>query len=108
MTTYADFLASKTLAVPSVGKTVQADDLNPALFDFQRDLVRWALLKGRAALFADTGLGKTLMQLAWAQQAAELVLILAPLVVARQTVREGERFGIPVTYAASAGVSAIT
>lgn len=97
--TYADFLASKALVVPSCGIDVAADQLHPALFGFQRDLVRWSLRKGRSALFADTGLGKTLMQLAWAQHAADRVLILAPLAVARQTVAEGARFGITVTYA---------
>jgi DNA modification methylase/superfamily II DNA or RNA helicase len=75
--------------------------LNQKLFPFQRDLVRWSLRKGRAAIFADTGLGKTPMQLAWAERAAERTLILAPLAVAQQTVREGERFGVRVTYARS-------
>lgn len=98
---YQDFLASKQLTVQAVGRRVDAESLHPDLFPFQRDLVRWALAKGRAALFADTGLGKTLMQLEWARQTGERTLILAPLAVARQTVREGERWGIPVTYARS-------
>lgn len=98
---YQDFLDRKQLVVPPAGIDVPAENLHPALFPFQRDLTRWALRKGRSALFADTGLGKTIMQLSWAQHAAERVLILAPLAVARQTVREGERFGIPVTYARS-------
>lgn len=96
---YADFLATKQLVVPNAGREVAPDALLPALFPFQRDLVRWALRKGRAALFADTGLGKGVMQLAWAQHAAARVLILAPLAVAQQTVREGARFGVSVTYA---------
>ena len=98
MTTYADFLESKRLIVPAVGRRVEATALHEALFPFQRDLVAWALRKGRAALFADTGLGKTLMQLVWAQHAGARVLILAPLGVARQTVREGQRWGIAVRY----------
>lgn len=96
---YSAFLATKALVVESCGIEVVADDLHPSLFAFQRDLVRWSLRKGRSALFCDTGMGKTLMQLAWAQHAADRVLILAPLAVARQTVAEGKRFGIDVTYA---------
>jgi hypothetical protein len=63
-------------------------------FDFQRDIITWALKLGRAAIFADCGLGKTLMQLAWADNVPGKVLILAPLAVAQQTIREGEKFGI--------------
>jgi hypothetical protein len=100
-TDYQAFLASKRLVAPTVGVDVQPEKLHPALFPFQRDLVRWALRKGRAAIFADTGLGKTLMSLSYAQHAAERVLILAPLAVAQQTVREGARWGIEVTYARS-------
>jgi hypothetical protein len=98
---YQEFLASKTLAVPSVGVEVAPERLPAALYPFQRDLTLWALRKGRSALFCGTGMGKTLMQLAWAQQAGQRVLILAPLAVAQQTVREGARWQIPVTYAHS-------
>lgn len=107
-TNYQQFLGSKRLLVPATGQDVPASDLHAALFPFQRDLVRWALRKGRAALFADTGLGKTLMQLAWAQHAAERVLILAPLAVAQQTVAEGARWGITVTYARDEAQAAAT
>jgi len=68
------------------------------LFDFQKALVEWAIRKGRAAIFADCGLGKTPMQLVWAENVIRKtngrVLILTPLAVAAQTVREGEKFGI--------------
>lgn len=68
------------------------------LFDFQQALVTWAIRKGRAAIFADCGLGKTAMQLTWAenvtQHTGKPVLILTPLAVAAQTIREGEKFGI--------------
>ena len=68
------------------------------LFDFQRALVEWAIRKGRAAIFADCGMGKTPMQLVWAQNVVEQmnrpVLILTPLAVGHQTVREAEKFGI--------------
>ena len=87
MRDYASFLASKRHVVPSVGVQVESAALHPALFPFQRDLTCWALRKGRAAIFADTGLGKTLMQLAWAQQAGRRVLILAPLGVGKGTVQ---------------------
>lgn len=96
---YAEFLASKRIVSESAGLEVQG--LNPMLFDFQADLVRWALRKGRAAVFADTGLGKTGMQLEWARHIPGNVLILAPLAVSRQTVREGEKFGISVAICRS-------
>jgi hypothetical protein len=70
------------------------------LFDFQKSLVEWAVKKGKAAIFADTGLGKTAMQLVWAQNIVKKtngnVLILTPLAVSRQTIREGEKFGIEI------------
>jgi hypothetical protein len=68
------------------------------LFDFQKALVEWAVRRGRAAIFADCGLGKTPMQLVWAQNVVEKtngrVLILTPLAVGQQTVGEGQKFGI--------------
>jgi hypothetical protein len=95
---YTDFLASKRLIAEGAGFDVDADDLNAALFPFQREIVRWALAKGRAAIFADTGLGKTVQQLAWADAVARRtnrnVLILTPLAVSHQTVAEAGRFGI--------------
>lgn len=70
-----------------------------SLFDFQRALVTWAVRRGRAAIFAGTGLGKTIMQLTWAQnvvqQTGGRVLILAPVGVGGQTLKEGEKFGVP-------------
>lgn len=67
------------------------------LFDFQRHLVEWAVRKGRCAIFADCGLGKTAMQLAWAENVVRhtngRVLVLTPLAVGAQTVREAEKFG---------------
>lgn len=98
MTEYADFLASKRIAVASHGPQVEPGDVNPMLFPFQRDLVRWSVRKGRAALFADTGLGKTFMQVEWARLTGERTLIVAPLSVARQTVREAAKLGVDVRY----------
>lgn len=81
----------------------EAGELNSHLFDYQKDLVRWALRRGRAAIFADTGLGKTIMQVEWAHQVCKetggRVLILAPLAVAHQTVGEAAKSGIEITYA---------
>ncbi len=78
-----------------------AGQLNSHLFDFQEVIVRWAIKKGRAAIFADTGLGKTLMQLSWAFEVASytggIVLIVAPLAVSEQTIAQGELFGIKVS-----------
>lgn len=97
---YATFLQTKKAVVQSVGIDVSLEDIHPTLFPFQRALVQWALRKGRAALFADCGLGKTFMQLEWAsivgQHTSGDVLILAPLAVASQTAVEGAKLGIEV------------
>ena len=103
---YDDFISRKTItAMHTDSIQLNADDLNPMLYPFQRDIVRWALAKGRAAIFADCGLGKTPMQLEWAKRVIDarggMVLILAPLAVAAQTVAEGGKFGIPVTQCES-------
>jgi DNA modification methylase len=72
--------------------------VNPILYPFQRDIVRWACHKGRAAIFLDTGLGKTFVQLEWARLLGERTIIIAPLSVTRQTIREGAKIGIEVKY----------
>lgn len=94
---YAEFLAEKSVTAPVAGLAM-VSPLNPALFGFQRDITGWALKRGRAAIFADCGMGKTFMQLEWARHIPGNVLILAPLAVAKQTVHEGEHFGIAVRY----------
>ena len=100
---YEEFLEAKKIKPVISGFDVEADELNENLFDFQRAIVKWAIKRGRAAIFADTGLGKTLMQTSWAQSVADHtsgdVLIFAPLCVAQQTIREGEKFGIEINYA---------
>lgn len=63
---YKDFINSKNKQMKNYGFDIEKENLNPMLFDFQKDIVRWALKKGRAAVFADCGLGKTPMQLEWA------------------------------------------
>ena len=101
MTAYTEFLQSKKLVVPSAGSIVSAEAIHPLLFDFQRDIVRWALRKGRAAIFADCGLGKTFCQLEWARILGGRSLIVAPLSVARQTVGEAAKIGLSVHYTRS-------
>ena len=97
---YGDFLKRKTVMFPNSGFDVDNQDLNPLMFDFQRDIVHWSIKKGKSAIFADCGMGKTLMQLEWSQvvhnKTGGDVLILAPLSVAAQTKKEGERFGYQV------------
>lgn len=96
MTSYADFLAKKS----QVGTMGGFDPLwMPGfLFPFQRALVVWAIRKGRAAIFADCGLGKTPMQLVWAENVVRKtnkpVLVLTPLAVSHQMCREADKFGI--------------
>ena len=95
MTTYADFLASRAQLTNAGG--FEPTNLPDHLFDFQRALVEWAVRQGRGAIFADCGLGKTPMELAWAEQVnirtGKPVLILTPLAVGFQTVAEAGKFG---------------
>lgn len=97
---YQDYLQSKLRTFKPSGFELNGTPLNPHLFDFQQHCVRVALAKGRYALFQDCGLGKTLQQLDWAHQVVEktgqAVLILAPLAVSGQTIKEGEKFGIEI------------
>jgi superfamily II DNA or RNA helicase len=97
---YVDFIARKSAVPRFGGLTVDDADFSGSEKPHQRDLIKWALAKGRAAIFADTGLGKTLMELTWARRVSRegRVLILAPLAVAEQTVREGDRWGIQCRY----------
>lgn len=98
--TYEDFLKQKVKSIVKSGFEVNEGDLNSYLFDFQRFIVKRALQNGKYAIFADCGLGKTLMQLEWANQVnkhtEKPVLILCPLAVAGQTIKEGQKFGINV------------
>lgn len=97
---YYDFLKAKQIHTNPTGINVSEDTLNSNAFDWQRHCVSWALEKGKAALFEDCGLGKTLQQLLWAEQinkyTGKAVLIVSPLAVAYQTKLEGEKFGISV------------
>ena len=105
MRKYDEFINSKSKTFENMGIDVDRNSLNPNMFEFQKDIVRWALKKGRAAIFAECGLGKTLMQLSWADEIHKhtggKILILAPLAVAPQTKEEGEKFGICVNICES-------
>lgn len=98
MSTYAALLARKARSVPPAGVEVNPGDLNPFLHGWQREIVSWALRVGRAAIWADTGLGKTVMQIEWAHRLGGTVLVVAPLAVCAQTVREAAKLGVDTAY----------
>jgi helicase-like protein/SNF2 domain-containing protein len=101
VTDYAAFLAAKQRRHGEYGRDCTADDVHPTLHDWQREIVAWAVRKGRAAIWADTGLGKTFMQIQWARLAAgpgERALIVAPLAVCQQTIREAAKLDINARY----------
>lgn len=103
--TYKEFLKSKELKAVVSGFDIAIESLNENLFDFQSVIVKWALRRGKAAIFADTGLGKTIMQCSWAdavhKETGGNILIIAPLCVAHQTVEESAKFGIAINYCRS-------
>lgn len=94
---YMEFLRQKRILAKQSGFDVDADKLNPKSFQWQRDVVAWALKKGKCALFEDCGLGKTLQQLMWAgevvRHTGKPVMIFAPLAVVKQTEAEAKKFG---------------
>ncbi len=97
---YSEFLQQKSRSIQPSGFATTA--LNRHLFDFQRDIVRWALYRGKAAIFAGCGLGKSLMQLAWADKVIDRtiqpVLVLTPLAVGKQTEAEAIKFDISARF----------
>jgi DNA modification methylase len=99
---YEEFLKGKLRRHISSGFDIDESKLNKHLFGFQKKIVCKALKKGKYAIFAETGLGKTIMQLEWAHQIAirerKPILILAPLAVVEQTIREGIKFGIDIHH----------
>lgn len=105
---YRDFLNERAKLENRGG--FQPETLPNHLFDFQRDLVEWAVQQGRGALFADTGLGKTPMSLAWAEQihakTGKPVLFLTPLAVGQQVVREAVKFGHDAQQSRSGKITA--
>tara|TARA_Y100000310_G_scaffold126272_3_gene125079 strand:- start:26267 stop:28522 length:2256 start_codon:yes stop_codon:yes gene_type:complete len=96
---YPAFLERKRVLVPQAGAEVGLGQISDVLYPFQRQLVQWALRKGRSAVWADCGLGKTFIQLEWARLTGGEVLIVAPLAVAGQTIREAAALGLEVGYA---------
>lgn len=109
---YQEFLSSKKPKPVLNGFSIAPESINPKLYLFQRDIVIWALRLGKAAIFANVGLGKTGMQLEWARHVNlhtdKPVLVLAPLAVSAQTIREGVKFGIEAVYRADSSSIEIT
>ena len=95
---YSDFIKSKEIEAINAGIDFDESELNKNLMPFQRDIVAWALRKGRAAIFSDCGTGKTIMQISFAdlicRHTGGRALILCPLSVAEQTKKESTKFGI--------------
>ena len=98
---YQEFLSTKQHKIGDCGKHIFRSDIHNKLFEWQKDIVLWATKKGLAAIFLDTGLGKTFIQLEWARLMGENTLIVAPLSVARQTVREAHKIDIEIKYVRS-------
>lgn len=96
MTEYESFISQKIKSAKPVG--FDCETLNPALFDWQSSIVKWSLRRGRAALFEDCGLGKTIQQLAWGDAVCQRInapaLLLTPLAVGIQTLAEADRFNV--------------
>lgn len=103
MSDYATFLAAKARAVEQVGPQVDAGQVHPMLHDWQAELTAWAVRTGRAALWEDTGLGKTVQQIEWARLSGTTSLIVAPLAVCHQTVREAAKLGVEARYTRDGG-----
>lgn len=95
---YTEFLARKQDRVIKPGRQIQNRSVHRMLHPWQRQIVRWAVHTSRAAIWADTGLGKTMMQLEWARLSGDTALIIAPLAVCEQTSREAAKLGIAAPY----------
>lgn len=99
-TPYAEFIGKKEQRLPETGIAATTGQLHPLLHDWQREIVTWACRVGRAAVWADTGLGKTIMQLSWlnVMRRDGIGVVVAPLAVCRQTVQEARKIGITAEY----------
>ena len=97
---YSEFLSRKATTIPCCGFSFEKENMNPSLFDWQKDIVCWALKKAKTALIDYCVLGKTIQQLEWcdivARHTDRPTLIIAPLAVSRQTRNEGRKFGYDV------------
>lgn len=98
MVTYQNFIESKQQALLSCGFDVDDENINGEMFGWQRDVTKWSLKKGRAALFEECGLGKTIQQLEWARHVVQKtglpVILYCPVGVRQQTLKESKKFGI--------------
>jgi len=98
---YDDFLKQKAVLTKQLGFDIDIEDVNPLLFDFQKSITAWAVKNGKACIFAATGLGKTLMQIEYARIITEKArckaLIVAPLAVSSQTIREAQKINVEIT-----------
>lgn len=99
---YEDFIARRKAVAKPAGRTITHGDLHHSLKPFQAELVIWAARVGRPAVWADTGLGKTRMQLEWCRVMADTSLVVTTLAVAIQTVAEAEKIHIDARYVRSA------
>ena len=95
---YADLLERRKASIQPEGHDIEDTDIHESLMPFQRWIVKWAVRTGRCAVWADTGLGKTRMQLEWCRLSALTTLIVAPLAVCDQTVEEAAKIGIDARY----------
>lgn len=98
MDNYQKFLESKAIFHPDAGIEVPLDKISKNLFPWQRQVTRWALRKGRAALFEDCGSGKSAQMAQWAKHIPGKVITFCPLAVAPQLVREFKKFGVDAVY----------
>ncbi|MBK8800343.1 MAG: hypothetical protein IPM07_30455 [Anaerolineales bacterium] len=98
--TYEEFIESKRIVIGHDSVDIDQSAYT-RLFDYHKDIVRWACRKGRCAVFADTGLGKTYISLEWARMMGQRTLFVAPLSVARQTVRMSNDIDVDLRYARS-------
>jgi superfamily II DNA or RNA helicase len=106
MGTYEDFLARKQRKVQPAGRAIDVGDVHPMLHPWQKQIVAWNVGIGRAANWLDTGLGKTFIQLEYARLSGDRSLIIAPLAVCHQTVREAAKLGIEARYVRSDAAAA--
>jgi len=98
---YQDFLKQKSIVNYNSGFIIDKNKLHKSLFEYQKDVIAWAVKKGRCAIFLDTGLGKTFVQLEFARIIDKNTLIIAPLSVARQTAREAKKLDMEIKYVRS-------
>jgi hypothetical protein len=99
---YQSFLQQKNNYDFNNGFEIHTEDINPVLFDWQKAIVKWAVKKGKAALYEDCGLGKTFQQIEWLRIILSFTrgygFIVCPLSVAEQTINEGEKLNIKINY----------